>query len=166
MVNQRPANISVVPASNPSALLSELEAIIVARNKLREEQEKISASASSIRLQWTRDLALGVAKGVNLQSVVARCKDLEGKEQRYKEQRDSLARALHEIDDAIRHYEQAHRQDLLQALQARLEHVGEACKEHEELEKWRDDLLRKPQAGKAARGTRRGSSGNEAEEDK
>jgi hypothetical protein len=164
MAYHRPAGISAVPASTPSDLLSELEAIIVARNKLREEQEKVSAETTSVRLQWTRELALEAAKGVNIQSVVTRCKDLEGKEQRYREQRDSLARSLREIDDAIRHYEQAHRQDLLQALQVRLEQVGEARKEYEELEKWRDVLLRKAENGKPARGARRASGGTEADE--
>ncbi len=164
MAYHRPAGISAVPASAPSDLLSELEAIIVARNKLREEQEKLLAETISIRLQWTRELALEAARGVNIQSIVARCKDLEGKDHRYREQGDSLARSLREIEDAIRHYEQAHRQDLLQALQVRLEQVGEARKEYEELEKWRDVLLRKPETGKPARGARRAPGGTESEE--
>jgi len=164
MAYHRPASVSAVPASTPSDLLLELEAIIVARNKLREEQEKVSAETSSVRLQWTRELALEAARGINIQSVVARCKDLEEKMQRYREQRDSLARSLREIDDAIRHYEQAHRQDLLQALQVRLEQVGEARKEYEELEKWRDALLRKAETGKPARSARRVSDGTETEE--
>jgi hypothetical protein len=165
MPYQRPANISVGPVSTPSDLLSQLEAIIIARKKLREEQEKVSAGASSIRLQWVRELASEVSRGINIQTVVSRCKDLEGKEQRYKEQQGSLARSLHEIDHAIRHYEQAHRQDLLQALHVRLEHVGEARKEYEELEKWRDELLRKPRAAKPVRGTRRAPGESESEED-
>lgn len=166
MTYHRPANISVVPASTPSDLLSELEAIIVARNKLHEEQEKVSAGASSIRLQWTKELAFEAAKGVNIQSVVARCKNLEEKEQLYQLQRDSLARSLREIDDAIRHYEQTHRQDLLQALQVRIERAGEARKEYEELEKWRDVLLRASQPGKPARSGRRASGGTETDEDR
>jgi hypothetical protein len=157
MPHRRP-NISLVHVSAPSDLLSQLEAIIVARNKLREELEKVSAGASLIRLQWVRELAWEAARGITIQSVVVRCKDLEGREQRYEEQRDSLKRSLKEIDDAIRHYEQVHRQDLLQALHVRLEQVGEPCKEYEELAKWRDDLLRKPQSEKPVRGRRRASS--------
>lgn len=164
MPYHRPLSISAVPATTPSDLLAELEAVIVARNKLREEQEKVSVEGSVVRLQWTRELALEAAKGVNIQSVIARCKDLEGKEQRHGEQRDSLARALREIDDAIQHYEQAHRQDLLQALQGRLEQVGEVRKEYEELEKWRDALLRKAETGKSARSVRRASGGTGADE--
>lgn len=164
MRHHKATRISMVPVSTPSDLLSQLEAIIVARKKLREEQEKISEGSSSIRLQWVKELAWEAARGVNIQSVVARCKDLEGKEQHYNEQRDSLARSLHEIDDAIRHYEQLHRQDLLQALQVKLEEAGEARKQYEELEKWRDDLLRKPKDRKPARGTRRSSSESRREE--
>ena len=109
-----------------------------------------------------RALALEVVKGVNLQAVIARRKDLDGKEQRYKEQRDSLVRSLHELDGAIQHYEQTRRQDLLQALQVRLEHVDETGKEYYELQEWRDALLRKPQAGKSVRGRRRPSNEIEA----
>src|SRR6266699_5310134 len=117
MPYHRTISIAAVPASNPSDLLSELEAIILAKSKLREEQEKVLAESSSVRLQWARELAQEAAKGVNVQSILARCKDLDGKEQRYREQGDSLARSLREIEEAIRYYEQAHRQDLLQALQ-------------------------------------------------
>lgn len=164
MTYHRATNITAVPASAPSDLLSELEAIILAKSRLREEQEKVLAESSSVRLQWARELAQEAAKGVNVQSVVARCKDLDGKEQRYREQGDSLAGSLREIDEAIRHYEQAHRQDLLQALQIRLDQVGGACKEYAELEKWRDILLRKAKPGKPVRSARRASGGTETEE--
>ncbi len=163
MVHHRPSNVAAIPASTPSDLLSELEAIIAARNKLREEQEKVSADALSVKLQWAKELALEAARGINIQSVVARCRDLEAKEQWHREQHDSLARSLHEIEEALRHYEQAHRQDLLQALQVRLEHVGEARKEYDELEKWRDLLLRKSGPEKPAR-ARRASGRTESKE--
>jgi len=154
MAYHRHANVSAAPASAPSDLLADLEAIIVARNKLREEKEKVSAEALSVRLQWTKELALEAARGISIQSVVARCRDLEAKEQWHKEQQNGLARSLHEIDDAIHHYEQAHRQDLLQALQVRLEHAGEARKEYDELVKWRDLLLRRPETEKPPRARR------------
>jgi hypothetical protein len=159
MTHHRPAPISVVSSSStPSLLIRELEAIILAKTKLREEHERVSSESSTVRLQWAKDLAQETAKGVNVQSVVARSKELEGKEQRNKEQTDSLARALREIDGAVRYYEQEHRQDLLQALQTRLDQVNEACKEHAELKKWRDLLLRKANTGKTARGSGSGRS--------
>jgi uncharacterized protein YqeY len=160
----RAARLTVVPASTPSDLLSELEAIILAKSRLREEQEKLLAESAFARQQWARELAQEAAKGVNVQSVVARCKDLDGKEERNREQVESLARALREVDEAIRHYEQAHRQDLLQALQIRLDQVGEACKEYAELEKWRDVLLGKAETRKPVRSARRSSGGKETGE--
>jgi len=138
-------------------LLSDLEAILRARSKLKEEQEKATAETAAARLRWTRELALETAKGVNMQSVVTRCRDLSNKELRQKELDDSLSRALHELDRAIQHYEQVHRQDLLQALQSRLEQVGGVCKEYTELEKWRDQLLRSEKTGESAGTAQKGA---------
>jgi len=158
MTYRQPTKITALPSSSPSDLLGDLEAILRARGKLKDEQEKAAEESAAMRLRWTRELALEAAKGVNMQSVVGRHKDLQSKELRLKEQADSLVSALKELEHAIAYYEKEHRQDLLQALQTRLDQVGDACKEYTELEKWRDLLVRpkkdapgKPAAGKKAK---------------
>src|SRR5882724_12355330 len=157
MKNRRPFAITATPAaaSSPSALLSELEAMLVARPKLVEEQEKIEEKALTHKLHWTKELAREAATNVNMQSLVSRFRDLQMKEQDFDNQRNSLARALKEIDSVVQHYKQEHRQDLLQAIQPRLDHMSETCKEYEELTKRRDALLKEPEA--PSRGSRRGA---------
>jgi hypothetical protein len=159
MKNRKPFAVASHPSatSTPSALLSELDSMLAARPKLAEEKEKIDDRELAHKLLWTKDLARESAANVNAQSLVSRFRDLQTKEQDFNNQRNSVDRALQEIDDAVDHYEREHRQDLIQAIQVRLDHMSDTCKEYEELKKRRDALMKKPDG--PARRQKRGAGG-------
>jgi len=158
MKNRKPFAVAARPSatSSPSALLSELDAMLAARPKLAEEKERIDDREFSHKLHWTKDMARESASNVNAQSLVARFRVLQAKEQDFGDQRKSVDRALQEVDDAVDHYESEHRQDLIQAIQVRLDHMSDTCKEYDELKKRRDALMKKPDG--PSRRSRRGAS--------
>lgn len=152
MAIQAAPNVTPISGSAPSPVLEDLQNVIAARGKLEEEQKKLELEFDKTKEQWAFDLAKEVAKGFNLQSIVTRSKDLEKKRQTFEEQNNSLDASIEQLKDTIRAYErdEAKKEQLIQALDVRMQQVGVACKEYEDLEDWRDRLLGK--GGGAGRG--------------
>ena len=151
MANQAASNITVIPGSGPSPMLDDLQNVMAAQDTLDEEQKKLESEFEKAKEQWVFDLAKEVAKGFNLPSVVNRVKDLDKKKQTFDEQKNSLDASIEQLGDTIRSFERdkSKKNQLIQALDVRMQQVGVACEKHKELKAWRDRLVGAKKKGAA-----------------